>query len=115
MGAQLTSIERHKGLHESAKKILSQLGLDARLLLGDGSSDISKAFGPFDKIIVTAGAPKVPMSLANQLAIGGTMVIPIGDDVSRSFNSLIQPTTVLLEFGLIGTSWSYRSNPLLSY
>jgi protein-L-isoaspartate(D-aspartate) O-methyltransferase len=90
MGAQLTSIERHKGLHESAKKMLSQLGLEARLLLGDGSSDISKEFGPFDKIIVTAGAPKVPMSLANQLAIGGTMVIPIGTEKEQLMHSLIK-------------------------
>ncbi len=90
IGAELTSIERHKGLHESAKAMLAQLELKANLLLGDGTSDISKPFGPYNKIIVTAGAPKVPMSLASQLAIGGTMIIPIGDEKEQMMHSLIK-------------------------
>lgn len=90
MGAQLTSIERHKGLHESAKKMMQQLGLNANLILGDGTSDLSKEYGPFDKIIVTAGAPKVPMPLANQLTIGGTMIIPIGNEKEQIMHSLIK-------------------------
>ena len=37
-------------------------------------------FGPFDKIIVTAGAPKIPEDLLTQLSVGGKMVIPVGGD-----------------------------------
>jgi protein-L-isoaspartate(D-aspartate) O-methyltransferase len=41
-------------------------------------------FAPFDKILVTAGASSIPKTLVNQLAIGGNLVIPIGDDDSQT-------------------------------
>jgi len=79
MGAKLYSIERIANLHKNAKTILQKLGYKPELFLADGSLG-QKAFAPFQKIIVTAGAPIAPDSLLEQLDKGGIMVIPIGDD-----------------------------------
>jgi protein-L-isoaspartate(D-aspartate) O-methyltransferase len=78
MGANVYSIERSKPLHERAKQILSYIGLKPRLKYGDGTIGWS-AHQPFDRIIVTAGAPTLPQTLISQLAIGGKMIIPVGN------------------------------------
>jgi protein-L-isoaspartate(D-aspartate) O-methyltransferase len=79
MGAKLFSIERIKTLHKNAKAILDFMGYKAELFLGDGSLGL-KVFAPFQKIIVTAGAPMAPEPLLEQLDNGGIMVIPIGNE-----------------------------------
>lgn len=78
MGAKVFSIERHKELHLKAKTILQQLGYTPRLSFGDGFKGW-ESFAPFDKIIITCGAPYVPEALLNQLKVGGWMIIPIGE------------------------------------
>jgi protein-L-isoaspartate(D-aspartate) O-methyltransferase len=80
MGARVFSIERQKALFDKTKVFLPQLGYSARFFYGDGYKGLP-VFAPFDKIIVTAGAPLVPNDLLSQLAIGGRMVIPLGDKV----------------------------------
>jgi protein-L-isoaspartate(D-aspartate) O-methyltransferase len=78
MGAVVYTIEYNKVLFERTKKFLPELGYKPFFFQGDGSKGIpSKA--PFDKIIVTAGAPVLPEALTNQLAEGGILIIPIGD------------------------------------
>lgn len=77
MGAKVFSIERHKELHLKAKNIVSQLGYTARLSFGDGYKGLP-TFAPFDKIIITCGAPEIPLELVKQLKVGGIMVIPVG-------------------------------------
>ena len=77
MGAKVFSIERHKELHLKAKNIVSQLGYTARLSFGDGYKGLP-TFAPFDKIIITCGAPEIPLELVKQLKVGGIMVIPEG-------------------------------------
>ena len=77
LGAELYSIERIEELYKKSKIILDQLKLPARLILGDGTLGLPE-FAPFDKIIVTAGAPNIPASYINQLKIGGKIVIPVG-------------------------------------
>jgi len=77
IGALLTSIERIEKLHIGAKNILGQLNLKANLICGDGTLG-EASYAPYDKIIVTAGAPMIPMHLVNQLKIGGKIIIPIG-------------------------------------
>jgi protein-L-isoaspartate(D-aspartate) O-methyltransferase len=77
LGAKVYSIERQKDLYLSTKKMFSDLRLRAHLKYGDGYKGLP-AFGPFDKIIVTAGAPFIPKSLLEQLNIGGRLVIPVG-------------------------------------
>jgi protein-L-isoaspartate(D-aspartate) O-methyltransferase len=51
-------------------------------LFGDGFNGLPK-FAPYDKIIVTCGAPNIPKSLMNQLKTNGLMVIPVGEDTQK--------------------------------
>ncbi|RPD98869.1 protein-L-isoaspartate(D-aspartate) O-methyltransferase [Aureibaculum marinum] len=79
--AEVYSIERQKELYEKTKKFLPKVGYVAKKLKhGDGYKGWSE-YAPFDKIIVTAGAPFVPKPLLSQLKIGGRLVIPVGEDV----------------------------------
>lgn len=78
-GAEVYSIERLKELHLKAKKILNSLKLRAHLSFGDGFKGFP-ALAPFDGIVVTCGASIVPKDLLKQLAIGGVMIIPVGEN-----------------------------------
>ncbi|MBN1820144.1 MAG: protein-L-isoaspartate(D-aspartate) O-methyltransferase [Prolixibacteraceae bacterium] len=77
MGAIVYSIERQKELYLKVREFLPQLGYNPKLFFGDGYKGLP-TYGPFDKILVTAGAPSVPDELKNQLKTGGLMVIPVG-------------------------------------
>lgn len=79
LGAKVYSIERQKALHNKTKKMLGELRFRAHLKYGDGYKGLP-AFGPFDKIIVTAGAPLIAKPLLQQLKIGGRLVIPVGTE-----------------------------------
>tara|TARA_B100001741_G_scaffold284769_1_gene260541 strand:+ start:239 stop:850 length:612 start_codon:yes stop_codon:yes gene_type:complete len=78
LGAKVYSIERQKDLYMNTKKMLSDLRLRAHLKYGDGYKGLP-VYGPFDKIIVTAGAPIIPKPLLQQLSTGGRLVIPVGE------------------------------------
>lgn len=72
------SVERLASLAESARQRLERLGYtNVVVLLGDGSLGYPEQ-APYDAIVVTAGAPKVPKPLLQQLAMGGRLVIPVG-------------------------------------
>jgi protein-L-isoaspartate(D-aspartate) O-methyltransferase len=77
MGAKVVTIERHPRLSQQARSLLQQLGLDVNCRIGDGTIGYREG-GPYDAIIVTAGAPDVPETLARQLAVGGKLVVPVG-------------------------------------
>lgn len=77
LGAIVFTIEYNRKLYETAKALLPRLGYKPYFYLGDGSKGIP-AKAPFDKIIVTAGAPVVPTALIDQLAEDGILVIPVG-------------------------------------
>ncbi|MCA6435880.1 MAG: protein-L-isoaspartate(D-aspartate) O-methyltransferase [Bacteroidota bacterium] len=78
LGAKVFSIERQKTLFDKTKLFLPHIGYHAaRLFYGDGYKGLPN-HAPFDKIIVTAGAPYIPNDLLAQLKIGGIMLIPIG-------------------------------------
>jgi len=77
MGAKVISIERHPRLSQQARTRLQHLGLDVNCRVGDGTIGYREG-GPYDGIIVTAGAPDVPEPLARQLTIGGRLVVPVG-------------------------------------
>ena len=77
MGARVLSIERQRALYDKAGKFLPTLGYMIKLFYGDGYQGLP-SYAPFDKIIVTAGAPYIPDPLISQLKIGGIMVIPVG-------------------------------------
>jgi protein-L-isoaspartate(D-aspartate) O-methyltransferase len=78
MGAKVNSIERQKELYLKTKPLLEKLNLNPKLKFGDGFNGWP-TFGPFDKIIITCGAPFVPEELVKQLKNGGRMVIPLGE------------------------------------
>lgn len=81
LGAKVFSIERQLELFKITSKFLPKLGYrPKKLIFGDGYKGL-KEEAPFDGIIVTAGAPFVPKPLMSQLAIGGRLVIPVGDAV----------------------------------
>ncbi|NNC45189.1 MAG: protein-L-isoaspartate(D-aspartate) O-methyltransferase, partial [Winogradskyella sp.] len=81
LGAKVYSIERQQELFKKTSKFLPKIGYRAKkLIFGDGYKGLPEE-APFDGIIVTAGAPFVPKPLLSQLAIGGRLVIPVGEDV----------------------------------
>ena len=78
LGAQVYTIEYQKKLFEHTSRFLQRLGIHLNLFYGDGTGGLP-AHAPYDKIIVTAGAPVVPDALIQQLKVGGILVIPVGD------------------------------------
>lgn len=77
------SIERITKLSNRARRVLYDLGyLNFTLRIGDGTKGWKEA-APFDRIIVTAGAPVIPHLLCEQLAEGGKLVIPVGGEETQ--------------------------------
>jgi protein-L-isoaspartate(D-aspartate) O-methyltransferase len=89
MGCDVYSIERNLDLHNRTTKLFDKIGIRVHAKYGDGTIGWLE-FAPFDRIIVTAGSPSVPQKLKDQLAIGGTMVIPVGDKISQKLYRLIK-------------------------
>jgi protein-L-isoaspartate(D-aspartate) O-methyltransferase len=79
MGARVFTIERQKELYQKVQAFLPEIGYHLACFLGDGYKGLPN-FAPFDKILVTAGAPFVPEDLKLQLKIGGRLVIPVGGE-----------------------------------
>ena len=78
MGLNVFTIERQKELFDKTQLFLSDLGYKrVKFFYGDGYKGLPE-YAPFDKILVTAGADKIPEQLLLQLKTGGKMVIPIG-------------------------------------
>lgn len=79
LGTKVYTIERQEKLFLKTNKLLEKLGYGRiRTLLGDGYKG-SPRFAPFDRILITCGAPYVPQDLLDQLKIGGIMVVPLGE------------------------------------
>ena len=75
----VVSLERHRELAEIARERLSQLGYrNIEIVVGDGTLGYAPR-APYDVILVSAAAPKIPQPLIDQLALGGRMVLPVGD------------------------------------
>ncbi|MEC8536291.1 MAG: protein-L-isoaspartate(D-aspartate) O-methyltransferase [Bacteroidota bacterium] len=99
--AEVYSIERQLELFKKTSLFLPKIGYVAkRLIFGDGYKGL-KANAPFDRILVTAGAPFVPKPLLAQLKVGGRLVIPIGDEeqVMSVFVRTSQKSFKKQEFG----------------
>jgi protein-L-isoaspartate(D-aspartate) O-methyltransferase len=76
---KVISIEWHAALATAAQARLERMGIrNVRVLSGDGTLGLEEA-APYDAILVTAAAPRVPSPLLQQLADGGRLVIPVGD------------------------------------
>jgi len=78
LDAEVFTIERQRELFLKTKKFLPSLGYNCMFVYGDGYKGMPN-FAPFDKIIITCGAPFIPKDLVSQLKVGGRMVAPIGD------------------------------------
>ena len=78
LNTNVYTIERQKDLFKKTKEFLPSIGYKCNFFYGDGYKGLEK-FAPFDRIIITCGAPQIPQSLIDQLKIGGRMVAPIGD------------------------------------
>jgi protein-L-isoaspartate(D-aspartate) O-methyltransferase len=89
LASAIFSVERIEGLSDAAYSVLGGLSCEnVRLRVGDGTVGWPEE-APFDAILVTAGAPGIPESLLTQLAVGGRLVIPVGD---RSVQELVRVT-----------------------
>jgi protein-L-isoaspartate(D-aspartate) O-methyltransferase len=78
LASEVISIERHSGLADSARRLFVELGItNVDIRVGDGTEGAPEA-APFDRILVTAGAPAVPEALKDQLAVSGKLVVPVG-------------------------------------
>ncbi len=77
IGAKVFSIERQRKLYHRTKEFIGKLGYKIKFFYGDGYKGIP-AFGPFDRILITAAAPEIPAELLQQLKPGGKLVIPLG-------------------------------------
>lgn len=89
LGAKVYTIERQQKLYERTIQVLPYMGYKPQFFLGDGSKGIAE-HAPYDKIIVTAGAPWVPQELLKQLNIGGIVVIPVGDEKSQKMVTILK-------------------------
>ncbi len=87
MGAKVYSIERQKKLYQRTKEFLPKINYNPKLFYGDGNLGLP-TFAPFDKIIITAGAPIVPDKLLEQLKIGGSLIIPLGKGSTQVMKSI---------------------------
>lgn len=79
LARRILSIERHPELAETARGRLQAMGYaNVRVVVGDGTLGYPYE-APYDVILVSAAAPQVPPSLADQLAMNGRMIIPVGN------------------------------------
>lgn len=92
MGARVFTVERIRKLHQDAQTIHRVLGYTVRFFLGDGYQGLPP-YAPFDRILVTAGAPVIPEALKEQLVIGGILVVPVGDRENQIMTRCIRTST----------------------
>jgi protein-L-isoaspartate(D-aspartate) O-methyltransferase len=89
MGARVYSLERQRELYLKAGILLRELGYDPVLFFGDGFKGLP-TYGPFDRILVTAGAADIPNELKVQLVTGGRMVVPVGHEDHQEMTVVIR-------------------------
>ena len=89
MGASVYTIERQRELYLKTQSTLPQIGYNPKFFYGDGYKGLP-TYGPFDKIIITAGAPVIPEDLLAQLKVGGRMVIPFGPSEKQTMYVVVK-------------------------
>ncbi|MEC3879049.1 protein-L-isoaspartate(D-aspartate) O-methyltransferase [Parapedobacter sp. 10938] len=89
LGAEVYTIERQKNLYNRTVQVLPYMGYKPHFFLGDGSKGVPK-HAPYDKILVTAGAPFVPDVMLKQLRVGGLLVIPVGSEKEQKMMTVLR-------------------------
>lgn len=95
MGAKVYTVERQIALFKRTKPLLDKLAPTVVTYYGDGFKGYPQ-FAPYDRVIVTCGAPNIPQALLDQLAIGGIMVIPVGEE-SQIMKKIVKISTTEYE------------------
>ncbi len=91
LGVKVYSIERNYEIYSRTQKLFDKMGLRAVLRCGDGTLGWEE-FAPYDGIIVTAGSPDIPENLKRQLAVGGRLIIPVGNRNSQTMKIITKET-----------------------
>jgi len=87
---RVVSVERVGELAGRTRRLLESLGYsNVSVVEGDGTIGY-EADAPYDRIIVTAAAPEVPMALISQLASGGRMIVPVGSRLSQTLVEIMK-------------------------
>ncbi|MEN9742447.1 MAG: hypothetical protein RLZZ65_252 [Bacteroidota bacterium] len=102
LGARVYSIERHQPLHRAARQMLDFFRYNASLFFGDGYKG-NKVYAPYDRILVTCGAPDIPQELLLQLKPGGIMIIPVGEGVEQKMLKIVKAPDETLQITEFGT------------
>jgi protein-L-isoaspartate(D-aspartate) O-methyltransferase len=102
IGFRVYTIERIHSLYLKARKLFDRLGYHNIVMRYSDGTTGWRDEAPFDAIIVTAGAPEVPQALVSQLAVGGRMVIPVGDQYSQDLVKLVRTSTGISKLNLGG-------------
>lgn len=110
LGAKVYTVERQKALYDKTRVLLPSMGYDPKFFYGDGYKGLP-AFAPFDRILVTAGAPFVPQPLLDQLKPGGRLVIPVGAGEVQTMTLFIKNPDQSLDKHEFG---AFKFVPLLS-
>ena len=109
MGAKVFSVERIKELFDRTSKLLPKLGYKVKTFFGDGNLGVP-VWAPYDRIIITAGAPIVPEGLLDQLKPNGIMVIPVSNGDEEIMKTITKNADGSLEVKEHG---SFRFVPML--
>lgn len=90
LGARVYTVERNASLAEEARQKLARLGYGTvEVITADGTEGYAAA-APYDAILVTAGAPRIPQALIDQLGDGGRLVIPLGSREIQQLHLLVR-------------------------
>ncbi|MFT4543896.1 MAG: protein-L-isoaspartate(D-aspartate) O-methyltransferase [Bacteroidia bacterium] len=109
MGAKVFSVERIKELFDRTSKLLPKLGYKVKTFFGDGNLGVP-VWAPYDRIIITAGAPIIPEGLLDQLKPNGIMVIPVSNGDEEIMKTITKKEDGSLEVKEHG---SFRFVPML--
>jgi protein-L-isoaspartate(D-aspartate) O-methyltransferase len=109
LGAKVFTIERQKLLYEKTRIFLPKLNYTPKFFYGDGYLGLP-TFAPFQKIIVTAGAPYIPEHLKQQLMVGGKLIIPVGEGDIQIMHEILKTADSTYETKLHG---EFKFVPLL--
>jgi len=110
LSSQVYTVERQQELFKKTQRLFTKLNLrPKKVVFGDGYKGLPTT-APYDRILVTAGAPEVPKELLEQLTIGGKLVIPVGrkEQIMMRFSKISEKNFDKESFG------KFRFVPLLN-